>query len=120
MGHATSNVDTALLDLAIESWRFQKLFARALEKLDAGEAVRFANQHRYFVRRIDESLQAVGLRLVSLDGQPFDAGMAAKALNLDEFAPGDVLVVEQMIEPVVMNEAGLVRQGTVLLRKADR
>jgi hypothetical protein len=120
MGSVTSTADTALLDLAIESWRFQKLFGRALDKLDAGEAVRFVNQHRYFVRRIDESLQAIGMRLVTLDGQPFDAGTAAKALNLDEFAPGDKLVVEQMIEPVVMNEAGLVRQGTVLLRKADQ
>ncbi len=120
MAIETSTAELALLELAIEGWRFQKLFTRALGKLDAGEAIRFSNQHRFFVRRIEECLQAVGLRLVSLEGQPFDVGTAAKALNLADFNSRDDLVVEQMIEPVVMNEAGLVRVGTVMLRKADR
>src|SRR5712671_6253429 len=50
----SQEADRALADLAIESWRFQKLFARVLGKLDAGDAMRFVNQHRYFIKRIDE------------------------------------------------------------------
>jgi hypothetical protein len=110
----------ALLELALESWRFQKLFVRAMSKLDAGESLRFANQHRYFVRRIEDCLVSQGLRLVSIEGQSYDTGTAVTALNIGDFGPNDILVVDQMIEPIVMNESGLVRTGTVTLRKNDQ
>jgi hypothetical protein len=112
--------DTALLDLALEGWRFQKLFTRAMLKLDAGESLRFANQHRYFVKRISECLQSAGMHFVSLEGQPYDVGAAVTALNIADFGPDDELVVDQMIEPIVMNTSGLLRAGTVMLRKADQ
>jgi len=112
--------EAVLLDLAMEGWRFQKLFTRALSKLDAGEAPRFSNQHRYFVRRIGDCLQEVGIRLVNLEGQPYDTGSAVTAVNIADFEPEDSLVVDQMIEPIVMNEAGLLRPGTVTLRKAGQ
>src|SRR6266852_1900557 len=111
------NPEQALVDLAIESWRFQKLFARALAKLDAGESLRFANQHRYFIKRIDECLAGVGIKLVNLEGQAYDPGAAVTALNVGDFNAEDDLVVDQMIEPVIMSVSGLLRAGTVMLRK---
>ncbi len=51
-------------------------------------------------------------------GQPFDAGVAAQPLNLDEFGPDDMLVVDQMLEPIVMGPEGIVKEGSILLRKA--
>ena len=110
--------EEALLDLALEAWRFQKLFSRAMQKMDAGEALRFANQHRYFGRRIGECLGEVGLRIVSLEGQPYSAGHPVTAVNVSDFGPDDELVIDQMIEPIVMDVAGLVRAGSVTLRKA--
>jgi hypothetical protein len=61
----------------------------------------------------------VGLRLVTIEGQRFDSGTAATALNINDFGPNDEVVIEQMIEPIVMNNLGLVRAGTVMLRKAE-
>jgi len=110
----------ALLELAVESWRFQKLFNKALTKLDAHEATRFTNQHRYFVKKIDECLNVTGLRLVSIEGQTFDVGAAATALNVADFGPDDHVVVDQMIEPIIMSEQGVLRTGTVMLRKAEQ
>lgn len=112
--------ERALIDLAVEGWRFQKLFTRALAKLDAGESLRFANQHRYFIKRIDECLAGAGLKLVNLEGQVYDPGAAVTALNLGDFGAEDELVVDQMIEPVIMNVSGLLRAGTVMLRKAEQ
>jgi hypothetical protein len=111
--------DEALLNLAIEGWRFGKLFARLLGKMDIAETSRYANQLRYFLKKIDENLATAGLKLVSLEGQPFDPGIAASALNLADFDPDDKLVVDQTVEPVVMGPNGLVRPGTVLLAKTD-
>lgn len=109
--------EQALVDLAIESWRLARLFQKALDTRDLQAASRQSNQIRYFQKRLDETLLEQGLSLVSLEGQRFDAGMAATALNAADFGPDDDLVVDQMIEPVVMGPQGLVRQGTMMLRK---
>ena len=111
--------DEALLNLAIEGWRFGKLFARMLGKMDVVESPRYANQLRFFLKKVDENLAEVGMRLVSLEGQPFDPGIAASALNLADFGPNDRLFIEQMVEPIVMGVNGLVRPGTVLLANMD-
>jgi hypothetical protein len=112
------NAEQALIDLAIEGWRFQKLFARALSKLDAGDAQRFTNQHRFFVNRLSDCLSAAGLKIVHMEGQPYETGSAITALNLSDFATETDLVIDQMIEPLVMNKTGVARQGTAILRKA--
>lgn len=110
----------ALIDISIEGWRFTRVFGRLLDKLDAGEATRYGNQARYFHKKIDDGLSAFGLRIVTLEGQPYDPGMAVSALNIADFGPEEFLVVDQMVEPVVMGPDGLVRGGTVMLAKAER
>lgn len=109
----------SLLKLAIDSWRFVRLFARMLEKLDAGEAPRYASQLRYFVKQIEESLEAANMKLVNLEGQRYDPGIAATALNIADFGPDDELKIEQMVEPIVMGPDGIIRPGTVLLTKTN-
>lgn len=110
----------ALIDVSIEGWRFARVFGRLISKLDAGEAPRYANQARYFLKKIDDGLEGFGLRIVSLEGQPYDTGMAVSALNIADFGPDDVLFVEQMVEPVVMGPDGLVRGGTAMLAKVNQ
>lgn len=112
-------LEDSLIDIAVESWRFSRLFARVMNKLDAGEAGRYVNQLRYFQKKVEENLDAVGLKLVNVEGQPFDAGMAASALNIGDFGPDDTLFVDQMVEPIIMGPTGLKKQGTVMLRKAQ-
>lgn len=110
-------LERSLLDMAVESWRFSRLFSRVVNKLDAGEASRYINQLRYFQKKVEESLQANGLELVNVEGQAFDPGIAAMALNIEDFEPDDELVVDQMIEPIIMGPDGLRKEGTVMLRK---
>lgn len=112
-------LERSLIDIAVESWRFSKLFARIVAKLEASEANRHANQLRYFQKRMEDSLDAAGLKLVNVEGHPFDAGMAASALNIGDFGPDELLVVDQMIEPIIMGPNGLKKEGTVMLRKVS-
>ena len=111
-------LEKALVDLAIESWRFTKLFQRLLTKVDAGEGTRYINQYRYYLKRLDDCLSQAGFHVANIEGHPYDAGMAASALNIGDFGPDDVLLVDQMVEPIIMGPDGLVRSGTVMLRKA--
>ena len=109
----------SLIDISVESWRFSRLFVRLQSKLDAGEGARYTSQYRYFLKRLEETLGDAGLTLVNVEGQPYDPGVAATALNIGDFGADDALVIEQMIEPIIMSSEGLVRGGTVMLRKAE-
>ena len=111
--------EQSLIDMAVESWRFSRLFGKVVIKLDAGESGRYMNQLRYFQKKVEEGLEANGLKLVNVEGHPYDPGMAASALNLGDFGPDDVLLVDQMLEPIIMGPAGLRKQGTVMLRKVE-
>ena len=115
LAEAALDVDD-LLVLAIEAWKFARVFHRALLKLDAQDQSRYAGQLRFFQKRIDAALEPLGIRFESLEGHPFEPGLAASALNADEFTdPSQRLVVTQMIEPVVMGPKGVLRTGTFML-----
>lgn len=117
--HACMNdqLERSLIDIAVESWRFSRLFSRVVNKLDAGESVRYVNQLRYFQKKVEDSLDANSLKLVNVEGQTYDPGMAVSALNIGDFGPDDQLLVDQMVEPIIMGPEGLRKQGTVMLRK---
>lgn len=116
---STDSARNALLSLAVEGWRFTRSYLRLISKLDAGDQNRFASQYRYFLKQLEDKLGGVGLRLVNIEGLPFDPGMAATAINISDFLSEDRLIVDQMIEPIIMSETGIVKMGTVLLRKVE-
>lgn len=109
----------AIGEMAVEAWRFGKVYERMMLKLDARDRERFANQLRWFFKKMEEALNGSGLHMISIEGRPYDPGIAAKALNIDEFAGDEPLVVEQMLEPIIMENDKVFKSGTVLLRRED-
>jgi len=109
----------AIISMAIESWRFARVFDRMLIKLDAGEQNRYRGQFRWFLKKVEEALEQVDITIVNVEGHPFDPGVAATPLNIDEFDSEDRLVVDQMLEPILMGPEGLIKTGTITLRKLD-
>ncbi len=45
--------------------------------------------------------------------------MGSRDLNIEEFDSQDALVVDQMLEPIIMGPDGVIRTGTVTLRKVE-
>jgi hypothetical protein len=107
----------AIVKLAVESWRFIRVFERAVSGLDAKEAARCGSAAGAFRKKIEEALTAMDMRMVGIEGTTFDPGIAATPLNIEDFGPGDELEVDAMVEPIIMNRGGLVRMGSVILRK---
>lgn len=110
----------ALIDVSVESWKFARLFARVMSRLEAGDQSRYEGQLRWHLKKLEDHLAVADLRLVNIEGQVFDPGIAATALNGGDFGAEDILYVDQMLEPIIMSSAGLVRGGTVLLRKLEK
>ena len=107
----------AIVKLAVESWRFIRVFEHAMSGLGAKEAARYRGFAGAFGRKIEAVLAAIDMRMVSIEGTAFDPGIAATPLNIGDFEPDDELEVDAMIEPIIMNRGGLVRMGSVTLRK---
>ena len=108
-----------VISMAVESWRFSRVFDRLLTKLDAGEQSRYKGQFRWFLKKVEEALDQADLKIVNVEGHPFDPGMAATPLNIEEFDSQDTLIVDQMLEPIIMGNESLVKTGTVTLRRVD-
>lgn len=117
--HNVVQLELSLINIAVECWRFSKVFTRMVNKMEPGEGARYVSQLRYFQKKLDDNLESSGLRMVNVEGQAYEPGMAASALNICDFEPDDVLLVDQMVEPIIMGPEGLKRQGTVMLRKAS-
>ena len=110
----------AIIDMAVEAWRFRRVFGKAMSKLEAGESARYIGQFNWFIKKVDVALQTAGMRIVDVEGQPYDVGMAISPLNIDDFEPDDRLYVEQMIEPIIMDESKVLKTGTAMLGRVEK
>lgn len=108
---------SSLVELAVESWRFSRLFLKVVGKLDAGEANRYINQSNYFQKNMSKILEDNDLKLVDVEGHEYEAGLAVTPINQDDFDKEDVLVVDHMVEPIIMDSSGVRKIGTVMLKK---
>ena len=109
----------SVMDIAVEAWRFHGVFERMLSLSDPAQARRYVNQYAWFLKKVEKALQEAGLRMVSVEGQLFDPGMAVTALNIDEFDAEDELYVQQMVEPILMDETSVRRMGVVMLGRKE-
>ena len=110
-------LETTLTSLAIESWRLSKSFERLLTKSDPMEQRKYKSKLSWFNKKLNETLEEANLKFINLENQKYDIGAAVTAINLDDFNPDDDLEIDQMIEPIVMSNEGVLRAGTVVLRK---
>jgi len=114
---STTQLKESVVVMAVESWRFGKVFERLLTKFDVSEQVRYRSQFRWYIKKVEEALEKADLRIVNVEGHLFDPGMAVTPLNIEEFDAQDNLMVDQMLEPIIMGKDELVKTGTVTLKK---
>ena len=108
-----------IINITIETWRFRRVCERLLTRLDAGDQQRYKNQLRWFEKKLEEFLTEVGWQIVDVEGHPFDPGIAATPLNIEDFDAEDSLIVDQMLEPIIMGNEGLVKTGTVTVKREE-
>lgn len=112
------NIDrlkNSVLEIAVEHYRFKNTFIKAISKLDFEEQSKYISQFAWFSKKVTKAVEDAGLRIVSLEGQAYDPGMAVTPLNIDDFEVEDELKIVQMIEPIIMQEDTVLKTGTVLL-----
>ena len=114
-----SVVSGSVADIATEMFRFQRVFVKAIKNADLEDQNKYISQFNWFKKKVYKALDELDLRIVDLEGQKYDPGMAVTPLNLDDFDDNEELIVIQMIEPIIMREGTLVKTGTVMLGRAE-
>jgi len=113
------NLQTSIIDIAVEAWRFKSVFSSAVSKLDVVESNRYINQYLYFYKKVESALENADLKIINVEGKEYDIGLPITPLNMDEFSQVDKLVIEQMIEPIIMHSGKVIKTGTALLRRKE-
>ncbi len=117
VGTAGINVSPAIIALAKESFRFNSTFENMMMKLDEPNRKKYRSSYPWFRRKIQDVIEEAGLQIVDLTDQKYEQGMSVTVMNMDDFDENDELFVDQMIEPIITGESGLVSSGVVLLRR---
>lgn len=117
---ATLDPSATLADFAVEIWRMPKLLDKLISRLDYDEQNKYHSQFAWFNKKAIEFLYSTGITIVSLDKIPFDIGMPVTPINIGDFGKDDELVIDQVLEPVIMQNGKIIKTGSVLLKKADK
>lgn len=119
MSETNKNLTDSIIAIASEMFRFQRVFAKAISKLDIEERNKYNSQFAWFSKKVIKAIDDAGLRIVNIDGQLYDPGMAVTPLNIEDFETDDVLYVVQTMEQIIMQENTVVKTGTVLLGRKE-
>jgi len=116
----TNQLRQSILDIAVEEYRMREALLSILYSTYPTDISRFENRYRYFSKEVEKALNNSGFRIIGAEdfvGKSFDIGMAVKPLNMKSFNANDELVIEQMIEPVIMDGEIVARVGLVRVRR---
>lgn len=116
----TNNLLNSLITIASELFRFQSVFEKAISKLEMDEQNKYLSQYKWFSKKVYKALDDANLKLLSLEGQLYDPGMAVTPLNIDDFETEDRLYVLQTIEPIIMQNDKVFKTGTVILGRLEK
>ena len=106
--------------MSVEAWRFRKTFEKAMSKLEPEEGQKTISKFNWFMKKMNDALNSAGMRYVNLEGQEFSEGLPISPINIDDFEPNDKLLIEQMLEPIIMEGDTVKKPGTAILGRIER
>lgn len=114
------SLSKTVVAISVEAWRFRIVYERLVMHLSPSERPRYAGKYAWFNRKIKEALHESGIKIIDIKGQEFSASTPAVPVNIDEFDDDDVLVVDQMLEPIIMSGERILKTGMVRLKKSKQ
>lgn len=112
--------EDTILELTTEAWYLAKTFEHAILQLNIDQPRRYTSRIEWFLKKAEESLNDVGLRIVNVEGHAYDTGMAADPVDPPKnIGVNDSLEVTWMIEPIIMKGTDLIKRGKVYLRRKE-
>ena len=108
-------------EFCLELYRFLKLVTKMQDRLanySPEDAKKYSSQISWFIKKSDQFLSNNNIVLSSPNpGDPYDVGLPVTPVNLSDFGADEELVIDQVVEPTILQNSKVVQKGTVLLKK---
>ena len=114
-----SKLQNSLICIASEFFRFQSVYEKAINRIDMDERNKYISQFSWFSKKVIKALDESNIKIINLEGQIYDPGMAVTPINIDDFETDEGLYVMKTIEPIIMKEEKVVKIGTVILGRIE-
>ena len=103
----------SLITLGVEQWRLATWLAA--NPVASGSTA----PARHALRKLEDFLRAHGIEAQSLDGRPFDAGLAARVIDTveDPKMEAGTSVIEETLSPMILYRGQVVRAAEVVTRR---
>lgn len=115
----TTCTPTAIAAISTDFWKLLRSYEGLAATLPVERTTRAAAQARYAANRLELHLDALGMKLVSFDGERIGAELPLIAVNADEFTQGDILEVETTLEPAIVAEGTVVQMARVIAKRMN-
>lgn len=115
-----AKLQQSIVSIASELFRFQRVFEKAVGKIEIDERGKYMSQFSWFSKKVIKAVEEANLKILNPEGQLYDPGMAVTPLNIDDFETDDQLYVLQTIEPIIMQGNRVFKIGTVILGRVEK
>ena len=94
-----------------------------LDPKDEKSIIRWSSKFSFFERYWGEALEKAGVTSLDIVGQEYSPGLQVEALNLEDFGPEEVLVIEEVLKPLLVYKGKsqetvkLLQLGRVVLKR---
>ena len=120
MEQDSAKLQQSIVSIASELFRFQRVFEKAISKIDIDERGKYMSQFSWFSKKVLKAVEEANLKVLNPEGQLYDPVMAVTPLNIDDFETDDRLYVLQTIEPIIMQDDKVFKTGTVILGRVKK
>lgn len=95
-------MQNSLISIASELFRFKGVFEKAVSKLDMEDQSKYMSQYAWFSKRVNKALEEANLKILNVEGQMYDPGMAVTPLNIDDFEVEDnnqmkIIIIDKLL-----------------------
>lgn len=115
-----SNETALIADMITEEYRFCKSYNSLVNKLFQEERQKYVSIMNYHFGKMMDFSERANMKIVSFEGKLYDEGLPVVGLNISDFDKDDLLIVEQTIEPTIIdNTSGqVIKNGSAIFCKS--
>jgi len=110
-------VSKGLANLSVEYWRLLRMYDRAVKEQAPEKQLKASAQFRYSSKKLHKIMEESGLRLIAYEGQKYTANLPVTVLNGDDFDDNEELIIDQTLEPTIIEGDRVLMFGKVVVRK---
>ena len=108
------------MEMAVEIWRFLRAHERAIfaippEKRENDAEIRAESAFCAILSLLLKILAGEGIRLVAYENVGYESNYPVEAVNADEMGDSDDLVMSETLEPALVRDGKVLRDGKVFL-----